>query len=405
MDRAMMQWRLGLGEFKKKFRANRRAVSARYVASQQLCESMVATSPSSVRNTTQSHEPTPECSGRNIALRAHKRSFTCDSQGCKSKTFSSRTDLYRHQQAHETNIWYSCAAEDCLRKGKKGFYREDKLIDHMIAAHDNDTLFACPDNHLSRHGLRRKCGGLLFTRDIMAIHALDGYQHRSLARLNEYRDCPLPKCPYRIYLGRQGASLDPLQAHLINKHDAKGRQNFTGRIRERGYDAATGEIICPLCPGETRLADHSSFYHHFFVAHFDGPVMSVDASDNIPACLKNRYGKAGWNGFAGCTSVSDGVRQCRRTILSLWPNFADYPVWEDVKACSSDLCSCWHPCSTLATVVLNRWLYQIGIHFLSFKYTTSSLFVTNAPSHIFRDQPCFPSSSDYYLAMSTVITV
>jgi hypothetical protein len=304
--------------------------------SQQLCKSMVATSPSSVRNTTQSHEPTPECGGRNIAPRAHKRSFICDSQGCKSKTFSSRTDLYRHQRAHETKIWYSCAAEDCLRKGKKGFYREDKLMDHMIAAHDNDTLFACPDNHWSRHWLRRKCGGLLFTRDIMAIHALNGYQHSLLARLNEYRDCPLPKCPYRIYLGRKGASLDPLQAHLINKHDAKGRQNLPGRIRERGYDAATGEIICPVCPREARLADHSSFYHHFFAAHFDRPAtgiyaFGVDVSVDIPPYTKPLYHEPIRSALKSCTFVPDEVRQSRRTILSLWPNFEGHPVWEDVK--------------------------------------------------------------------------
>ena len=253
------------------------------------------------------------------------QSFTCDFRGCKSKPFSSKADLRRHQLAHDTKIWYSCAAENCLRKGKKGFYRADKLNDHMLAAHDNDTLCACPDNlHLER-----KCVGLILTRDIMAIHAEHTHGIKSL-RLNLYRDCPLPKCPYRIYHAYgNGGSLDPLQEHLINKHDATGRKKFTDRIRERGYDAATGEIICPICLGKARFADHSSFHHHFFAAHFDGPATGVDESGNILPSY--RHVELTGEALRSCTFVPDGVRQCRRTILSLWPKFSEHPVWEDVK--------------------------------------------------------------------------
>jgi hypothetical protein len=274
---------------------------------------------------TQSHEPTPECGDRNIAPRAHKPSFTCDFQGCKSKTFSSKADLRRHKLTHDTKTWYSCAAKDCSRKGKKGFYREDKCVDHMIAAHDNDTLYACPDDHYGR----AKCGGAILTRDVIAVHAKG--TDRTLSHLNEYRDCPLPKCPYRIYLGRKGKSLDAFQAHLIGDHEAKGRENFARCIRERGYDAVTGDIICPACPGDARFADHSSFYHHFFADHFHGPATGINASNNIPPCLVFGQGYISIIALESCTFVPVEVRQCRRTILSLWPIFKFYPVWEDIK--------------------------------------------------------------------------
>jgi hypothetical protein len=288
---------------------------------------MEATLSNSASNTTQYHQPTPECCDQNIAPRAHEPSFTCDSQGCELKTFSSKGDLNRHRRSHDTKIWYACAAKDCSRKGKKGFYRKDKCLDHIIAAHDNDTLFVCPDNHFSSG---KKCGGVLLTRDIFALHEI-----RSFHILNAYRDCPLPKCPYRIYLGRKGKSLDAFQAHLISHHDAKGRENFAGCIRERGYDAATGEIICPVCPGDARFADHSSFYHHFFAAHFHGPATGISASDNISTFSSQYYNyeqeRLLRNAFESCTFVPVEVRQCRRTILSLWPIFKFYPVWEDIE--------------------------------------------------------------------------
>jgi hypothetical protein len=282
---------------------------------------MAATPSNSIDNTTQSHEPTPECGDQDIAPHAHKPSFTCDFQGCKSKT-SSFSDLRRHELTHDTKTWYSCAAKDCSRKGKKGFYRKDKCIDHMIAAHDNDTLFTCQNDHYYGN----KCEGVLLTRDMMALH-----RPISFHKFNGYRDCPLPKCPYRIYLGREGKSLDAFQAHLISDHDAKGRENFAGCIRERGYDAATGEIICPACLGEARFSDHSSFYHHFLAAHFHGPATGIAASDNIPPCYVSSQKNPAWKALRSCTFVPDEVRQWRRRILSLWPIFKYYPVWEDIE--------------------------------------------------------------------------
>jgi hypothetical protein len=36
-----------------------------------------------------------------------------------------------------------------------------------------------------------------------------------------------------------------------------------------------------------------------------------------------------------CTWIPDEVRLYRRQILSLWPSFSEYPVWDDIQ-CRSD---------------------------------------------------------------------
>ncbi|KAF2790726.1 hypothetical protein K505DRAFT_377320 [Melanomma pulvis-pyrius CBS 109.77] len=268
-------------------------------------------------------QPTSVYEDDELKSSTNKPTFKCDFRGCKSKPCATAGDLRRHKRKHDdTKERYSCMAHDCPRKGKNGFYREDKLTDHIIAAHDNDTLFTCPDQHYSSN-----CSGKVYSRDIMALHYQASVWGRNcMTKVNGYRDCPLPKCPYRIYLARRDRSLDPLQRHLVEHHDSKGRANFAGRILGRGYDAMTGEIVCPVCLEKANFSDHSKFYHHFFEAHYQGPPIEIEATTTISS-----YRDPVWSLILPGTFVSGEVRQCRRTILSLWPDFKFYPVWDDVE--------------------------------------------------------------------------
>lgn len=294
---------------------------------------LAVTSPNIVASSELS-QSTSVYEGEELESSVNTATFKCDWIGCKSKPCRTVYDLRRHKLIHDdTKERYSCMAHDCPRKGNKGFYRADKLTDHILAAHDSDTLFTCPDEHY-----RVSCGGMVYSRDLMPLHI--GYSNRTetircMRRMNEYRDCPLPKCPYRIYLRRGDRSLDPLQRHLLEHHDSKGRSNFAGRILERGYDATTGEIVCPVCLERGKFSDHSKFYHHFFEAHYHGPPVKVDATTTISPL--SGWGNGDTETLRACTLVPDEVRQCRRTTLSLWPHFENYPVWDDVKHPSRSL--------------------------------------------------------------------
>jgi hypothetical protein len=45
---------------------------------------------------------------------------------------------------HTRKETLDCPAVNCKYRGTKAFYRPDKLNAHVHAAHDKETLFACP---------------------------------------------------------------------------------------------------------------------------------------------------------------------------------------------------------------------------------------------------------------------
>lgn len=61
--------------------------------------------------------------------------FKCEADGCNKK-FVRKGDLDRHSKTHQTGPKaYDCIVEQCRRKGYKGFWRLDKLKDHMDCKH------------------------------------------------------------------------------------------------------------------------------------------------------------------------------------------------------------------------------------------------------------------------------
>lgn len=237
------------------------------------------------------------------------QSWTCNVQGCNSVTFGRRTELLRHQKKHLASRDFSCAAQQCRRTGQHGFTRKDKLIDHMLAGHDEEDLFACPSFGCT----------ISLPRDLLSLHTK---QDTPATRLSLYRVCPMPRCSYRIHAWRK--PLDDLRAHIIEQHDQEGRKAYAGLLKERGYDPITVDIVCPLCLCASR--SHKDFQKHFLTNHgeIDRWVLQDAGSTN---------GSLRCPSFDALQTLSalPLVRQERRVILSLWPQFEACPVWDDVK--------------------------------------------------------------------------
>jgi hypothetical protein len=124
-------------------------------------------------------------------------------------------------------------------------------------------------------------------------------------------------------------NLDDMSTH-ISQHSLKTRQSYFTRIRAQGYDASTGDVICPMCPEHCSFPDHGKFYLHFFKAHYHGPEFrEIGALDSKSRSLDWKVIK---DALKECTFVPPEVYQHRHTLLSLWPVFGYYPVWQDIKS-------------------------------------------------------------------------
>jgi hypothetical protein len=249
--------------------------------------------------------------------------FVCDVPGCRARSFKRRGDLRRHSKKHNTQHVYDCSAVDCNRTGKRGFTRKDKMVDHMLAGHDEDAIFSC-----------LVCGVKL-PRDIFAVH--DRRRYVINGALNFYRTCPL-RCSFKVRVPKIWTiaggltvmlkRMDTLQYHLLEKHDLRERRNYTNLLEQKGYDARTCEAICPICTPKCKFSDHEEFKEHFVQTHFLGPACSEHDSDK--SCPIQCHGRDQRSRLTNCTSVPDEVRQHRCTILRLWPMFGNHPVWEDI---------------------------------------------------------------------------
>lgn len=61
--------------------------------------------------------------------------YPCEFEGC-DKTFSREKDMERHAQSHRSGPrTYDCPANHCRRTGLKGFWRLDKLKEHLVSKH------------------------------------------------------------------------------------------------------------------------------------------------------------------------------------------------------------------------------------------------------------------------------
>ncbi|XPS79249.1 hypothetical protein M3J09_011235 [Ascochyta lentis] len=264
--------------------------------------------------------------------------FVCHVPRCRLKTFKRRAELTRHELTHANKRHFPCLAQDC----KYAFTRKDKRVDHMRAGHDKETLFVCPTPN---------CLAVL-TQDTLPLHV------QQLAYTQKHRSCPIPRCKLGLIVGPQ-SSLDLLQDHLKNDHDARGRAKFVGLLLDRGYDHTSLQVICPVCPDNGGFDHHADFYRHFLIYHIPKDAscplcpgkgamspeeveihyqhQKYDVEQHTTKALPTMAQGYG-NGIAckalrSCEVVPEEVRKHCRTVLSLWPDFEDHPVWSDIKGC------------------------------------------------------------------------
>jgi hypothetical protein len=237
--------------------------------------------------------------------------YICDVRGC-TKTYLHTGDLVRHKKSHGSQKAHYCPALHCDRVEKRGFARQDKLNDHMLAGHDEDTLFSC--SHCQDH----------FTRDVFLIHSRRN-------RPVYFRTCPLPKCSFKAHTGYDFQYLDILRNHLLEKHDLRHRLGFVDLLKQRGYDARTGDFICPVCPANLRFHSHEEFLDHSMQTHFHGPDCGRHADGS---CETKCWGRSLINRLSACDFVPIEVHRHRRTFLRIFPDFNHYPVWGDIERCS-----------------------------------------------------------------------
>ncbi len=66
--------------------------------------------------------------------------FPCGVPDCE-QAFGRKSDLDRHLKSHQSGPrTYSCIAEGCPRRGMKGFWRLDKLKDHLDRKHSETEV-------------------------------------------------------------------------------------------------------------------------------------------------------------------------------------------------------------------------------------------------------------------------
>lgn len=247
--------------------------------------------------------------------------FTCQEPGCKSRPFKRKADLNRHSRTHDSLKRYNCPAVDCERTGSHGFFRRDKLVDHILAGHKEDDWFSCA------------CCGERFIRAEYEVHAnscFDSSAHMDRGA-GDYRTCPMPRCSFKVYVPREwvrpAGRMTLLQEHLLEKHTPQTRAHFSDLLARRGYDARTCELICPICSPPSHFKNSGDFENHFMHTHFHGPVCSRHEDGSCEAtCLPQNY----WR-LLVCISVLDEARQHRLAILRIWPLFINYPVWADIR--------------------------------------------------------------------------
>jgi len=130
-----------------------------------------------------------------------KTGLKCTWPGCRSKAIFKRNyELQRHVKKHSRRETFSCSAVNCQFRGPKAFYRADKLKNHVSAAHDDETLFACPVS-----GCRSALTPL--PRDLLGLH-IRNYNNGHCKAYWSYfaaldfgrtaRTCPMEKCTRKL---------------------------------------------------------------------------------------------------------------------------------------------------------------------------------------------------------------
>ncbi|ERF75109.1 hypothetical protein EPUS_07798 [Endocarpon pusillum Z07020] len=276
----------------------------------------------------------------------------CKFPGCVSKkSFKRKYELERHMQKHSRQETFDCPAVNCKYRGPKAFYRPDKLKAHVLAGHDEQTLFACPVAGCFS-------ASRLLSRAFLSVHMRNhdlpvgkyrGYLP-ALGSLDRFRTCPVEKCLKKL-------SPDSLQGHVLQHTEAE-RAACRIKIAAAGLDHLSGCVICPIISCRITLPDLPAFQDHLIdhIAldpnHFRAwktsaihswcdlhqhpwVLLRISWWDRIssfynrdcPACGMRR----GQNTHPfDLLKDPKNLHACREEILQLYPGIGWHPIFDDV---------------------------------------------------------------------------
>lgn len=89
----------------------------------------------------------PDGKSKENRINDSNKPFVCEHEECE-KAFGRKGDLNRHMKSHQDGARaYNCLELKCPRKGDRGFYRLDKLKDHLDAKH--------PEKEVEKYWVRK----------------------------------------------------------------------------------------------------------------------------------------------------------------------------------------------------------------------------------------------------------
>ena len=250
--------------------------------------------------------------------------FRCTEQGCELKSFKRKAELRRHMLKHNGATKFSCLVQGCPRTGTRGFTRLDKLKDHMLAGHDEEEPFECPDRRCTR----------VFSRDLMALHAFRGTQEPRTAvcgAISRLRVCPMPRCSFRVHLYYTGkdSAMNALREHLLEKHNPNGRSAYSATLASKGLDWENCDFQCPIC--RNNFAAYREFVEHFVESHLPDTCRGWVSDIQRITFLYTRRSELHELRELWRHTPPQEVYSHRRALLAILPAFEDFPIWDDIK--------------------------------------------------------------------------
>ncbi|KAF2489797.1 hypothetical protein BU16DRAFT_164602 [Lophium mytilinum] len=298
--------------------------------------------------------------------------FRCEHPGCGSgRTFKRKYELQRHMKKHTGKRMFSCPVELCDKTGSGAFYRLDKLTNHLKTAHTDDDRWQCYESG---------CQAGTMSFDLAKVHMdrhdrtmpkyLDNRTRAFLNAQNTSRQCLFGNCEKWLPIGE-------MQEHLRG-HTGKERLEQISVLKRMGYDARACDVLCPVC--SSKSVDHEAFALHMeshgakgnehaiaFSSYMksilpegrmpDLPrdswkVWSISRNTSpdlvrvlehaiCPVCssrigklVTERRAKDSFfyvDHYLKALEDCSEIRQVRREILRVYPEFKAHPVFYDIK--------------------------------------------------------------------------
>jgi hypothetical protein len=268
----------------------------------------------------------------------------CNFPDCRSKaTFKRKYDLDRHMKKHDPKTFYNCPAVDCKSRGNKAFYRADKFKVHILAAHNRDTLFACPVTGC--HSSSVPLSGCW-----LPFHARNHYFEKSsfgsiMAQIEWPLPCPIVTCSAKLPLAE-------LRVHTLLEHSDAERHVVRPESATYGFDFVTGDAICPVASCEKKAFPHLMALHDHLAGHLGS--RTIDFSVGHSAEIKTASHPL-WEKHCGRDSTWESCDMFVQAAEKMRDSSQDFEELRDCRELLHRLC----PCITV-TPIYDDFMPNVG---------------------------------------------